>query len=97
MSAEKKNNEVVLVTLEQPCTACLIACRLTEEIIEKVRKRDGDFPFRIIRLKHIREIKDVEGLEVEKFPAVIIDGEQVTAGTFPNPEMLKYYIYGEES
>lgn len=97
MSAENKNKEVVLVTLEQPCTACIITCNLTEEIIIKLRKRNGDFPFRIVRLKHIKEIKDVAGLEVEKFPAVIIDGEQVTAGTFPHPDMLKYYIYGEES
>ncbi len=85
------------MTLDQPCTACLITCRLTEEIIEKVRKRGGDFPFRIVRLRHIKEAAAVEGLEVEKFPAVIIGGEQVTAGSFPHPDMLKYYIYGDES
>lgn len=88
--------KVVLITLEQPCTACLITCGLTEEIIKKVRDRYGDFDFEIVRLAHLKELRNVQGLEVEKFPAVIINGEQVTAGSFPRPELLKHYIYGDK-
>ena len=84
---------VCLVTLMQPCTACVITGRLSEEIIEKVRKKYGDFEFCKIELKSLAEASTVEGLELEKFPAVIIDGEQVTAGSLPHPDMLRDMIY----
>ena len=88
---------VCLVTLKQPCTACIITCGLAEEIIEKVKRRSGDFAFSKIELKKSSEAGSVEGLEIEKFPAVIIDGEQVTAGTLPHPNMLKEMIYEQKS
>ena len=88
---------VRLVTLKQPCTACVITCGLCAEIIEKVRRKYGDFEFEHIELSSPADAKRVEGLEVEKYPVVIVDGEQVTAGTLPHPNMLRERIYGQES
>ncbi len=88
---------VCLVTLKQPCTACNITGRLSEEIIEKVRRKHGDFEFCKIELQNPGEAAGVDGLEVEKFPALIIDDEQVTAGSLPHPDMLREIIYGEKS
>lgn len=82
--------------MKQPCTACVITGRLCEEIIEKVRRRYGDFEFCAVELESPSDAANIEGLEVEKFPAVIIDGEQVTAGSLPHPQMLKDMIYGKE-
>lgn len=74
----------------------MITGSLCEEIIGKIRKKYGEFEFDIIELENPGEAARVEGLEVEKFPAVIIDGEQVTAGSLPHPGMLKDMIYGKE-
>lgn len=86
--------KVQVVSLAQPCTACVITCGLVKEILEKLRKTHLNFELELVELEHIRDAASVEGLEVETFPAIIIDGEQVTAGSLPDRNMLKAYING---
>lgn len=85
----------MVVNLAQPCTACIITCSLVKEILKKLQKTHGDFSMEVVELAHIKDAVSVEGLEVEKFPAIIIDGEQVTAGSLPSKNMLISYIYDE--
>lgn len=89
------SKKVSVVNLKQPCTACIITCNLVKEILRKLQKTHGDFELEIIELSHINEAPSVEGLEVEKFPAIIVDGEQITAGSLPQKAMLISYIYEE--
>lgn len=81
--------EVKLVTLSTPCTACLIISNLIKEIFERLSTRMLPADFIILEFDNIKDIYKVEGLEVDKLPAIIIDGEQVTAGSLPN---IKYLI-----
>jgi hypothetical protein len=42
----------------------------------------------IIELDNLKQVAMVQGLEVEKLPAVLINNEQVTAGSLPTKEQL---------
>ncbi|MHB1315791.1 MAG: thioredoxin family protein [Christensenellales bacterium] len=77
-----------LITLKNPCSACLILCNLTKELLKKLQKCNGQIAVEFVELDHINQAYLVEGLEVDKFPAIIIDGEQVTAGSLPGRELL---------
>jgi hypothetical protein len=63
-----------------PCGACLIASDLLVGLFEKMSAELPDIKWEYIYISHPREFRAVEGLEVEKMPAVLIDGEQITAG-----------------
>ncbi len=81
-----------MVSLEQPCTACTITTNLVIEILTKRQKKQDSFDLDVIKLKHIKELCAIEGVEVEKLPLIIVDGEQITAGTFPSKGALEYYF-----
>jgi hypothetical protein len=40
------------------------------------------------QLENLKNLHSIEGLEVESFPAVIINGEQITAGTIPDKRQI---------
>ena len=80
--------KVELVTLNVPCNACLIITNLIKEMFCKLDKKNLDAEFRLVELTDIKDLCKVDGLEVEKLPAVIIDGEQITAGSLPNERYL---------
>ena len=81
-----------MVTLKEPCTACVILDGLLKEMLEKLRKKNGNIEVEIVELDHIRDVYDIEGVEVEKFPLLLINGEQVTAGTLPSQRRLMEII-----
>ena len=66
--------------MAHPCSACFIADGLMRGLIMKVAGQYADVEARVETLSHPRELAGVEGLEVEKLPALIIGDEQVTAG-----------------
>ncbi len=84
--------KIQVISLKQPCTACVITTNLLFELMQKLKKRDDSLDISLIKLSHINEIYEIEGVEVEKLPMIIVDGEQITAGSFPTREMIKYYI-----
>lgn len=89
--------KVQLITLANPCTACLITENLLKEVFEKTQislKARGieNIEFETVTLNHPQEIYNVEGLEVEKLPLVIIGGEQVTAGSLIHRRKLEQFI-----
>ena len=89
--------KVRLITLANPCTACLITENLLKEVFEKTSlslKSRGieSVEFETVTLNHPKEIYTVEGLEVEKLPAIIINGEQVTAGSLIHRRKLEQFI-----
>lgn len=79
--------QIKLVCMVYPCNSCVIIQGLIKEIIQKVLKL-RDLEYTEIVLNHPKEIFSVEGIEVEKLPAILIDGEQITAGNLISTKQL---------
>lgn len=75
------NVKIQLVRPAHPCQACQITANLQEEVLAKLCGKHGGLVFEVVEFGTPAEMKAVENLEVEKFPAVIADGEQITAGS----------------
>ncbi len=84
--------KIKVISLKQPCTACVITTNLVMELMVKLKKRDDTLEIELLKLSHINELYGIEGVEVEKLPIILVDDEQITAGSFPKREMIKYYI-----
>lgn len=76
--------KVNIVVLTDPCSACFIICGFVREIFEKLQKQMDFIDVKYTELPDLKNLHLIEGLEVEKFPAIIINGEQITAGTMPD-------------
>lgn len=87
---------ITLVSLKNPCTSCHITYGLIKEVLEKVQKEHNNVDVKYVELEHIKEAKQIEGLEVEKFPAVLINSEQITAGSLITKRQLDAIIQMEE-
>ncbi|MGB4632305.1 MAG: thioredoxin family protein, partial [Tepidanaerobacteraceae bacterium] len=70
--------------MKEPCSACLILNNLVKEIIAKLQKKFDNLDIQYVEFSNLARIHEIEGLEVEKFPAIIVNGEQVTAGELPD-------------
>lgn len=80
--------KITIVTLKEPCSACLILNNLVKEIIAKLQKKFDNLDIQYVEFSNLARIHEIEGLEVEKFPAIIVNGEQVTAGELPDINYL---------
>lgn len=81
--------------MKQPCNACVIIQGLVKEVVEKVtRLRNVELEERI--LTHPSQLYDVEGLEVETLPALLLNNEQITAGSIISTKQLLALIDGLE-
>ncbi|HOP56200.1 MAG TPA: thioredoxin family protein [bacterium] len=76
--------KIDIVFLEEPCSACLIIFNLIKEIMERLKGKYDFLEVNYIEIKKLEDLHSIKGLEVEKFPAIIIDGEQISAGTIPD-------------
>ncbi len=81
-----------LITMAHPCTACVILCNLSADVMHRLQKQYPQVECEFVTLHHPREMAQVEGLEVEKLPALLIDGEQVTAGSLPDRRAIAKMI-----
>lgn len=80
--------KITIVTLKEPCSACLILNNLVKEIIAKLQKKFDNLDIQYVEFSNLARIHEIEGLEAEKFPAIIVNGEQVTAGELPDINYL---------
>jgi hypothetical protein len=82
--------KVNVVLLRDPCSACFIIGGLIKEMMDKLQKEMDCIDLEFTELEDLKNLHNIEGLEVESFPAVIINGEQITAGTIPDKmEIIK--------
>lgn len=81
-----------VVFLKEPCSACLIIFNLIKEIMEKLKEKYSFLEVNYIEIEQLTDLHSIEGLEVEKFPAIIIAGEQISAGTIPNMKEIEKII-----
>jgi len=87
--------KITVVSLSDPCSACNIIYGLVKEIMNKFKEKYSFIDINYIEIKDLKDIYSIEGLEVEKFPAIIINGEQITAGTIPDIKELERIILKE--
>lgn len=87
--------KINVVTLQDPCSACFIMAGLVREIFDKLQKKMDFLEVEYTELENLKNLYRIEGLEVERFPAVIINGEQVTAGTIPDKREIIKKLEGE--
>ncbi|WP_070000910.1 thioredoxin family protein [Cellulosilyticum sp. I15G10I2] len=87
--------EVKLVTLDEPCSACIIITNLIKEMFKELAHQMPEVTFTIIEMHHINELKGIKGIEVEKMPIILIQDEQISAGSLPNKRYLKQLIEEE--
>lgn len=81
-----------LIVQRFPCTACVIVNGLSMETLEKVASRRPGFTYEIFEVGAPSELAGIEGLEVEKLPALILDGVQRTAGSLLTPRQLEHML-----
>jgi hypothetical protein len=67
---------------------------LVRETAEKAA-RLADADFEELLLSNPSQLYDVEGLEVETLPAVMVNGEQITAGTLISTKQLLLLLNAE--
>ena len=85
---------IKLVTMANPCTACMIIDNLLRDLLHRTVEQlvlgglGLDIDLEIVELLHPRECAGVAGLEVEKLPAILIDDEQITAGSLLHRRQL---------
>jgi hypothetical protein len=83
---------VKLVTMKNPCQACLIISDLMVGLFEKISTDYNDVDFSVVKLERPEDLYKIPGLVIEKLPAVIIDDEQVSCGSILHKRQLKEYI-----
>lgn len=84
--------ELTLVVQRPPCGACQVIEQLTRESLEKAVARDSRLHLRVHEIRHPSELRSVAGLEVEKMPAVLVGGEQVSAGRILTIRDIQRYV-----
>jgi hypothetical protein len=81
-------HKITMIDLSHPCTACLITDNLLAESLDKVKKARSDVEIEFIVIEHPRELTSFPDVEVERMPLLIVDGEQVSAGSFLTPRQI---------
>ena len=77
---------IILVSRKQHCISCDITDRIVREAVDAVDRRRPDIEVRLIELDEV-EPSPVR-LEREGYPAVLIDGKQVSGGEVVTQEKL---------
>ena len=90
--------KINVVILQNPCSACFIIGGLVREMFEKLQIKMDFIDVEYKELEDLKSLHSIEGLEVESFPAIIINGEQITAGTIPDKrEIIKRIEWENEN
>ena len=90
--------KINVVVLHYPCSACFIIGGLVREMLDKLQIKMDFIDVEYLVLENLKNLHSIEGLEVESFPAIIINGEQITAGTIPDKrEIIKRIEWEKEN
>ena len=83
---------VTLVTMIHPCSACQMIDCLMRDLFDSMKDTNPGVMFQVVVLNHPSELSSIEGLNEKNLPAVLIDGEQITAGTLLHRRQLEDHI-----
>ncbi|MFP4562361.1 MAG: hypothetical protein ACLFRY_03540 [Spirochaetia bacterium] len=77
---------ITLISRKQHCISCEITDRIVREAIESVDRRRADIEARYIELDETEPSPVF--LKTERYPAVLIDGKQISAGEIVTEKRL---------
>mgnify|MGYP006297228031 CR=1 FL=1 len=77
---------ITLVSRKQHCISCDITDRIVRESLKSVDRKRGDVEVEYLELDEIEP--SPVALDTERYPAVLIDGRQVSAGEVVTEEKL---------
>ena len=84
--------QLTFIGMKYPCSSCAIIQNLNLEIIEKVRSKRPEIEYKQIILLNPKELYQIEGIEVEKMPIILLNQEQVSAGNLISSKQLVQWI-----
>jgi len=70
-----------MVVARSPCSSCLIIGSLNQRALQKLADSREDVTFELVEIDHPSELAKIPGIEVEKLPAILINEEQISAGS----------------
>lgn len=83
---------LTLVVQRPPCGACQVLEQLLRESLERAVREDERLRLEVREVSKPSELRSVPGLEVEKMPAVLVAGDQVSAGRILTIRDIREYI-----
>lgn len=82
---------ITLVSKDQHCISCTISDQIVREVLTEVKKKHPE-----IHMKHVRvganEKCTVSGVTIHQFPALLVNGKQVSAGSIITENRLEQLI-----
>jgi hypothetical protein len=85
--------ELTFVVQRPPCGSCQVIEQLTRESLQKAAREDSRLEVVVREIRHPRELREVPGLEVERMPALLVQGEQVSAGRILTIRDIREYVH----
>jgi len=80
-----------LVVAKYPCSSCLIIGSLNQRALQKLADSRQDVTFELVEIEHPSALAKVSGVEVEKLPAILINDEQISAGSIvPGRRLMEW-------
>lgn len=84
--------KLTIVTIRQICSACHIVEGALREIFKKLQQSVPALELEWVVFEDPAEAMAYPALELPKFPAVFLRGEQMTAGTIPSVAELRAWM-----
>lgn len=84
-----------MVSLKSPCSACIIITNLLREILSEVEKENPAVQVQVILLQDARQVEKIPGAHGKRFPILLLDGKQISAGLLPRAEELERQLAEE--
>jgi len=85
----------IFIFVNRAATWNSLVYNLLKEILAKLQKEQPWIELEFIELDNLKQVGMVPGLEVEKLPALLINNEQVTAGSLPSKKQIITWIASE--
>lgn len=82
---------ITLVSKDQHCASCTISDQIVREVLNEVKKKHPEITIRRIKLA-AGEKCGLPGVDIQQFPALLLNGRQITAGSIITEERLEQLI-----
>lgn len=83
-----------MVSLKAPCSACIIITNLLKEMLGQVARKNPQVQVQVVLLQDVRQLEEVPGAQGKRFPILLFNGKQMSAGLLPREDELERLIAG---
>jgi hypothetical protein len=82
---------ITLVSKDQHCASCTISDQIVREVLREIQTKHPDIQINHVKLRADEECT-VPGVEIHQFPALLVRGKQVSAGSIITENRLEQLI-----